>query len=408
MGERGNQSNQIHAPNISESLRSGHLEHAVILESDKEIPEYRYQTPSHIVKKQFGKLADNLFSLLDKIPVGIVLISKKTLSVIYANNAFLDIFDCRDVEEAISLSWEDYLYPDNYKEFLGLMTQKKYNPRSLCFQINRKDGETRDVKVFLSDMMSNDKECSLVFFQDISTYEDLFGQSNQENINFDRLLEAFSYRIIEIQEDERRKISYELHDELGQILTAIQLMLSRAKMIDTKHRSPEHDESENLINDAIERVRTLSLDLNPHSIETRGLVPTLKEYFKRFKIWSKITVNFKHTGLQGLDVPVVINNTIYRTIQESLTNAARHAEAETVNISILANEKEIHLDIADKGKGFNPKKIVIGRSSGLSGIYERLLLLKGRLELDTAPGKGTRLNIRIPLPDKSNGKRDSK
>jgi PAS domain S-box-containing protein len=358
-------------------------------------------------KEGLGKLTDNLFYLLDKIPIGIALISQKNLSIIYANSTCLDIFCCDSIDEALALSWDDILSPDSHKLLLKSMMRPLLRPEYFYLEIKRKDGKTRDVKVCLSDMFKDDEECSLLFFEDITEpgVSKRAHQENANNSNLESLLEAFSYRIIEVQEDERRRISYELHDELGQILTAIQLMLSRAKSTSAKHNNPEHNESETLIKDAIERVRNLSLDLNPRMIETQGLIPTLAEYFKRYNLWSKLIVNFKHAGFEEQEIPAVINNTVYRTIQESLTNVARYAGVNSVNVAIQANPSTVRIRVVDKGKGFNPKTIVIGRSGGLSGIYERVLLLKGKLEIDSAPGKGTSLTAEIPLSTNMNGKR---
>jgi len=350
--------------------------------------------------KVLGELTDNLFYLLDKIPVGIALIANKTLGIIYANRTWLDIFCYGNIEETLALSWRDILPSDSYKLLLKLTMQPRDKPECFYLEIKSKDGETRNVKVCLSDMSKDDKECSLLFFEDVteSVRIEKAHQEDNEKRNLEGLMEAFSYRIIEVQEDERRRISYELHDDIGQILTAIQLMLSRASRMSTKHETPEHSESETLIRDAITRVRRLSQDLKPLKVEIQGLIPTLTEYFKRYKIWSGLSVIFEHTGLEKTKFPTVINNTVYRIIQESLTNVARYAGVKSTNVTIRVNRQTLRVLITDKGKGFDPKTLVIGRSGGISGMNERLLLLRGKLDIDSTPGKGTRLTAEIPLP----------
>ena len=401
MGKRGG---KLESSNSTAQFKS--LEQALSRRTDSldlldDVPSHKAITQRH-VKNKLRELTDNLFYLLDNIPIGIALVSKKTLDIIFANRTFLDIFSFISMEEALTLSWKDDLPPDSYKHFLELTMQQRdrqYHPGYSYLQIKRKDGETRNVKTYLSDLPKDDRECSLLFFQDVTErviLEKAY-QDDNEKRNLESLLEAFSYRIIEVQEDERRRISYELHDEVGQILTAIQLMLARSSKQSRPHTNPEHSETETLIKDAIERVRRLSLDLNPRTLEIQGLIPTLIEYFRRYKIWSGLTVNFKHTGLEKRGFPAAINNTVYRIIQESITNVARHADVNSVNVTIQVNRKTLSVRVADEGKGFNVKTLVIGRSGGLSGINERLLLLRGNLHIESAPGKGTRLTAEIPL-----------
>lgn len=401
MGNRGVKLEPISAPAQFTSLEqalsksTGSLDVADDVSSPGSITSRR-------AKNKLKKLTDNFFYLLDNIPIGIALISQKNLYIIYANRTCLDILSCTSMEEAQTLSWNEYLPPDSYKQFLELMMKprvRQYYPGYSYLQFKRKDGGTRNIKAYLSDVLKGDRECSLLFFEDIteSVRIEKAHQEDNEKRYLGRLLEAFSYRIIEVQEDERRRISYELHDEMGQALTALQMMLTRALKASPKHITPEHVKSETLIKDLIARVRRLSLDLKPLKLEIQGLIPTLTEYFKRYKIWSGLSVKFEHSGLEKKKFPTVINNTVYRIIQESLTNVARYAGVNSANVTIRVNRQTLRVRIVDKGKGFNPKTLVIGRSGGISGINERVLLLRGKLDIDSTPGKGTSLTAEIPL-----------
>jgi PAS domain S-box-containing protein len=419
MGKRGVKLESIDTPARFRSLKQVRSLEQALFEGTYSL-DFADNASSHwaIVRKHvrsdLQELTYNPFILLDKIPIGIVLISQKTLETIYVNRICLDILDCTSLEEKLTLSWSKYLPPDSYQQFLKLITQprvKQYYPSYYHLQIKRKDGNIRDVRISLSDLLKHEREYSLLFIEDITEQgkneKDL--QEDNEKRNLENLLEAFSYRIIEVQEDERRKISYELHDEIGQILTAVQLMLMRAPKISPKHKGPEHSESENLIKEAIAQVQRFSQDLNPTTLKTQGLLPALIEYFERYKIWSGVTVKFTHTGLEGRGFPDAINNTVYRIVQESLTNVARHACVKSVNVAIQVTRETLCVRIMDKGKGFNPKTLDIQKSGGLFGIHERLLLLRGKLEIDSAPGKGTCLTGEIPLStnaDKKGSKND--
>ncbi len=354
------------------------------------------------VRSELQELIHNFSIFLDKIPLGIVLVSKKTLEIIRANRIFFDIFDGASTEQTLVLSWSKFFLPESYQQFLKLVKQprvKHYFPSSYNLQIKRKDGNIRDVKISFSDLLKYDREYSLLFFEDITGHikREKTIQEDSEKRNLQSLLESFSYRIIEVQENERRKISYELHDEIGQNLTAIQLMLNRALKISLDTETPEHDESENLIKDAIAQIQRFSRDLNPTTLKTQGLLPALIEYFERYKTWSGVSVKFVHTGLEGREFPDAINNTVYRVIQESSTNVARHASVKNVHVMIQVAGGMLRVRITDKGKGFNLKTLGVQKSGGLFGIYERLLLLGGKLKIDSAPGKGTCLTAEIPL-----------
>lgn len=401
MGKRGVKLEPISMPAQFKSLEQALSKSKDSLDLAGDVSGSRPVTPRRS-KNKLRELTDNLFYLLDNIPIGIALISQKTLYVIYANRACLDILSCTSMEEALNLSWNECLLPDSYKQFLELMTKPKasrYYPEHFYLQFKHKGGGTRSIKVYLSDVLKGDRECSLLFFEYITEVVRIekAHQEDDEKRNLGRLLESFSYRIIEVQEDERRRISYELHDEIGQALTAIQLMLTRALKASPKHITPEHAKSENIIKDLIAQVRRLSLDLNPLKLEIRGLVPSLVEYFRRYKTWSGLSVKFEHSGLDRKKFTSVINNSVYRIIQESLTNVARYAGVKSANVTIRANRQTLRVSIADKGKGFNPKTLVVGRSGGISGMYERVLLLGGKLDIDSIPGKGTRLTAVIPL-----------
>lgn len=409
MGKRGIILEPISAPAQFKSLEQALSKSTVSLDLADDVSSPGSTTSRHKKNKLRG-LTDNLFYLLDNIPIGIALISKKTLDIIYANRTCLDILRCTSMEEAQTLSWNEYLPPDSYKQFLELMTKPKvsrYYPGYSYLQLKIKGGGTRSIKVYLSDVLKGDRECSLLFFEDITEIVRIekAHQEDDEKRNLGRLLESFSYRIIEVQEDERRRISYELHDEIGQALTAIQLMLARALKASPEHITPEHGKSETLIKDLIVQVRRLSLDLNPLKLEIRGLIPSLTEYFKRYKIWSGLSVKFEHSGLEKRKFTNVINNTVYRIIQESLTNVARYAGVNSANVTVRVNRQTLRVRIADKGKGFNPKTLVVGRSGGISGMYERVLLLGGKLDIDSTPGKGTRLTAVIPLTTVTDEKR---
>jgi signal transduction histidine kinase len=139
------------------------------------------------------------------------------------------------------------------------------------------------------------------------------------------------------------------------------------------------------------------MDLRPPMLDEIGLVPTLGWYFDRYTSRTRVQVAFRH-DLGAMRFPDAIELTTFRIIQEALTNVARHAGVEAVDVEIRADPEGVWLLIEDKGKGFNPRKAPTGRSTGLIGMQERARLVGGHLTLETTPGAGTRIAVVLPIP----------
>jgi signal transduction histidine kinase len=213
-------------------------------------------------------------------------------------------------------------------------------------------------------------------------------------------LQGLSRRLVEVQETERRHIARELHDEVGQILTGLKLVLDiNARQPVDEGSQFDLSQAQMLVNELIERVDVLSLDLRPPMLDDLGLLPALLWHFKRYTAQSNIQVNFQHHGLEGQRFPAEIETATYRITQEALTNVARHAGVSEVLVQLWANPDMINIQVEDRGVGFDPQTILAaGASSGLSGMRERADLLGGRLTLESMPGSGARLVAELPLP----------
>ena len=225
--------------------------------------------------------------------------------------------------------------------------------------------------------------------------------------NAEARLRALAYRLIEVQEEERRIISRELHDELGQSLTVLQLMLARAAQTVPENASMGHNEAQELVRDIIARVRRISLDLGPSMLDDLGLLPTLLDYFKRQRALTKLKINFKYIGLKKKKFPMAVSNTAYRFIQEALTNVIRHAGTDSMNVLAWADHKTLIIRVEDGGSGFAPSTQDIRNTGGLQGIRERVRLLGGRFEIESAPHRGTCLIAELPLPQETKNQGES-
>ncbi len=216
-------------------------------------------------------------------------------------------------------------------------------------------------------------------------------------------------RIIETQENERRRISRELHDEIGQALYAIQFNLEMVDK-DLPHTTAavraRLEEAKFLSSQTLATMRQLSLDLRPTMLDDLGLVPTLRWYIKNFSKRLDIDSDFEAVGLEEKLSPP-IETAFYRIVQEALNNIAKHAQADRVEVSLLKRDSRIYASIQDNGKGFDLEKVLHPeapeRGFGIVGIQERVSLLGGRLEIQSRPGFGTLISVEIPYESMTEG-----
>jgi PAS domain S-box-containing protein len=213
--------------------------------------------------------------------------------------------------------------------------------------------------------------------------------------------EVLSQRLVEIQESERRYIARELHDEIGQMLTGLKLLLTTEVGATTKRMRANADEARTLVGDLMMRVRELSLNLRPAMLDDLGLLPALLWFIGRYEKQTRVRVSFVHLGIEGARFSREIETTAYRIAQEALTNVARHAHVSEVSVRVWAHDRVLEIYVEDHGRGFDPAaELVAGKSSGLPGMRERAILIGGQLTLDSAPGTGTRVIAELPLGDR--------
>jgi len=228
-----------------------------------------------------------------------------------------------------------------------------------------------------------------------------------------RELERLSVRLLTAQEEERRRLARQLHDELGQTLTAAKLSLGMATQAahaqaqvqpqaqELKERLVETGQ---LLDRAIEETRALSHRLRPPLLDELGLVPALRWLVERF------------TGAEGLQVELEadegevgrlgpeLEGLLYRAAQEALTNVVRHARATRARVELTRAEGRVRLTVEDDGQGFDVGRALRrGEGLGLQGLRERAALAGGTLRISSRPGTGTRLTLEVPLDGEEEG-----
>ena len=253
---------------------------------------------------------------------------------------------------------------------------------------------TKDSKAFSGDGMDR-----------LKPFVNLIEMAVQNLRQFEQIVvgrmraQALSERLVEVQEEERREIARELHDEIGQILTGLKIQLDMAlRTNQPKKGFGQIQEAQGLTNELIGRVRQLSLDLRPAMLDDFGLLSAFQWYFERYTRLTHIEVNFRHQGLEERRFSSELETAAYRVGQEALTNVARYAGVSTVEVTAWATETQLRLQISDEGKGFSPEEKIRGISSrGLVGMRERIHLLGGDLRILSAPGEGTQVIVSLPL-----------
>ncbi len=219
------------------------------------------------------------------------------------------------------------------------------------------------------------------------------------------LKEDFALRIIEAQEDERKRISREIHDGPAQMLANV---IIRSDLIERiyRERGPEEALTEikslkEMVRHSFQEVRRIIFDLRPMALDDLGLIPTLKKYLLSIEQYHKgVKFTFSHSGEENR-LPAKYEVTLFRLIQESVQNALKHSGAEVIKVSLTIDQRNVTVLVTDNGRGFdvqsrNPQ------SFGIIGMKERVDLLHGKLLINSSVGSGSTILITIPVQNRIN------
>jgi PAS domain S-box-containing protein len=223
-------------------------------------------------------------------------------------------------------------------------------------------------------------------------------QAEEKLGEYHERVQALSRRLLTVQEEERRRLARELHDEVGQLLTSLKFALEAGASSAASPMTAETrlGDARALIEETLTRVRELSFDLRPALLDHLGLLPALLALIKRYAVSSGVSVNFRHAGLENR-FPPEVDTAAYRIVQEALTNVARHAKVGEAVVRVWCQDDVLQVQVEDQGVGFDhDAALAAGRSSGLPGMYERVMLLGGRLVIESEPGNGTHLMAELP------------
>jgi signal transduction histidine kinase len=210
-------------------------------------------------------------------------------------------------------------------------------------------------------------------------------------------MRRLTQEIVSAQEEERRRLSRELHDEAGQALTALKISLDLIQSdlpVEDGSLRQRLGEAVALTETTMEQIRLLAYGLRPPALDAVGLSYTLEGLCRDFAERTQLSIDYDGAGLPVL--PEAVNICLYRFLQEALTNVAKHANGNQVWVALRCDAETVSLSVEDNGQGFD-KLAKMPAGIGLLGMRERIELLGGQLEIESWPGQGTCLTARIPL-----------
>lgn len=216
--------------------------------------------------------------------------------------------------------------------------------------------------------------------------------------------QAMALRILEAQEEERRRVAREIHDGPAQSMANVVMRAEFCLRLMEKDPAKLREELQALqviVRDSLQDTRKIIFDLRPMALDDIGLSAALKKFISNYKEQYGLPVEFQYYGPQRR-LPAAVEVALFRIVQEGLNNIYKHADATSVQVKLEVLPDKVNLVVRDNGKGFNPQKIMKDmrrKGYGLIGVKERVQLLKGEMNIDSSPGNGTTLVVRFDVEE---------
>jgi len=320
-------------------------------------------------------------------------------TVIFVNNAAIDILGW-EPDEIVGRSFIEFVGPDDKERvYQTIMDVMKTTDRYSNYEssILRKNGTVANV--ITHAVVNHDNITGEAWLtgtsRDITERvyaEKLLNQKNEQ-------LQLLSSYLQTIREEERKHIAREIHDELGQQLTGLKMDLAWMNRKSVEKNSDLSDKLADmlkLVDETIKTIRKISSDLRPGILDDLGLIPAVEWQCHEFEKRTKIKCNFLNRVPDAL-IDKEASTGVFRILQESLTNIARHSDATEVKVEFDQKLDQFLLLINDNGKGFEQDKILIKQTLGLVGMRERAGMLNGSLTILSTPNKGTQVSLLFPV-----------
>jgi signal transduction histidine kinase len=258
------------------------------------------------------------------------------------------------------------------------------------------------------DLIASNRQLQLEIIQRKSVEESLkkseqhYSRLLEQSRHMQEQLRLLSRQLLSAQEEERKMISRELHDQIAQILTGINIRLAALKtdsMLNNKGLQKKITSTQRLVEKSVDIVHRFARDLRPTVLDDLGLVPALHSFMKNFARRTGVRAHL--TAFAAVEkIDTAKRTVLFRVAQEALNNVARHAHASRVEVNIQKLPDCICMKIKDDGKSFDVERTLHangGKRLGLLGMRERLEMVGGKFAVESAPGKGTTINAQLPL-----------
>lgn len=330
----------------------------------------------------------------------VIFITTREERFVDINQSGLDLFGYSR-EEIMGLDFQDlYARPGGRARFQQEI-EEKGSIKDYEIKLCTKDGTERDC--LLSSTVRQANDGTILGYQ--GTIRDITDHKRTKE-----RIRSLNQKLIERQEIERQRLSFDLHDNLAQDLSTLKISLDTL-FDDVPGVSPEKtqrlSELSTIVKRNIMNVRDMAYDLHPTSLSQLGLVQTVHRYCEDFSAKNGLKVDLSSVGLDSIKLDFHTEITLYRLIQEGLSNIQKHADASHVTIRLVATYPNIILCIEDNGKGFMVKKRLKEASQekrmGLQGMERRVAFLNGKIEIESRPGWGTRIMAEFPYGERDNG-----
>lgn len=355
-------------------------------------------TERNCITRALRESEEKFRNISEQLPIPICVFSDNG-DTRFLNNAFTESFGYSKEDIPTQEDWLTKAYPDeNYRnEVIAHREEAKLSPSRnrltfvSQFEVTCKDGSKKVIEFFVSIGNKN----VYVVANDISGKV----KAEQELKQSHRQLRELSSYLENIREEERKHISREIHDELGQQLTLLKLdLLQMSKKLhpDEKEMIENMKQADQLLADTMRSVRKIATQLRPSILDNLGLVSALEWQSREFEKNFGIKCVFESL-LNEPRFTTKQSNSLFRIYQEALTNIARHAGATQVDAVLSQEDARFVLEIRDNGKGFRMDDMADKKTLGLKGMQERALMIDGDFQIKSKPGEGTYIQISIPI-----------
>ncbi len=320
--------------------------------------------------------------------------------IVYSNPAGAKLFRLDSVDQVIGKRILDFV-PEEKRELadqqLRCIVSDGTAPTRNEVVAVAQDGHVSHLEVLAIPITYKGQQAIQFAIRDVTAHR----LAEEQLHEYGERLKSLSQQLMKAQENERRAIARELHDEVGQSLTTLKLrMQSMQRKADSDDLHGEIDQAISTTDQILENIRSLSLDLRPSILDDLGLVAALDWYVDKQSKSSDLSIQFIHGDIKR-DLAPELEIACFRIAQEAITNVMRHARAKVAIVELHQRSEELLLSIRDDGMGFNPNvaraDAIHGKSLGILGMQERAENVSGHMEIHSDSSSGTEIYATFPL-----------